>query len=404
LCLIKNKRRKKMGKLTKGKGILGVLLTVLMICALLVPALPVLAADTSMSTSPTTQTVNPGDSFNVDVVVDPGVPSLAAQFNLSFDASLVQVDSVTEGTLYSGGGTTYFIAGTIDNDAGTVTGAAVSILGGTPITDPGAFITIHMTAETGVNGTSPLTLSGVIVSDENAQAIAGVVVNNGGVVVGTGGTPPTVTTNAASDMGDDAATLNGTLDALGTASSVDVSFEWGTTTTYGSETTPQTMTSAGAFSAALSGLNPGTTYHFRAKAVGDGTSYGSDMSFVTTGEAHSPVGVEVTLNATILTAVSISVEPSSIDFGELVAGVVSDPHTITITNLGGTSVDVTAEVTGDSLFIAGLWLDTALWDFYAATILEDGSTTTDVTLNVPGDYTETGSIEGTLTFWAEVTP
>ena len=41
------------------------------------------------------------------------------------------------------------------------------------------------------------------------------------------------------------------------------------------------LTSAGAFTANLTGLNPGQTYHFRAKAVGDGTTYGSDQSFTT---------------------------------------------------------------------------------------------------------------------------
>jgi len=43
----------------------------------------------------------------------------------------------------------------------------------------------------------------------------------------------------------------------------------------------------------LSGLSSNTTYHFRAKAVGDGTSYGLDKSFTT-----SDVGaVEVSINA-----------------------------------------------------------------------------------------------------------
>ena len=357
---------------------------------------------TSMSILPDTQTVDAGDPFTVDVVVDPAVPSLAAQCDLSFDASLVQVDSVTEGTLYSGGGTTYFNAGVIDNVAGTVTGIGVSLLGGTPVTGVGTFATIHMTAKVGDGGTSPLTLSGVIVANASAEPIPDVVINDGEVVVGAGGTLPTVTTNAATDVVDESATLNGTLDDLDTASSVDVSFEWGATTAYGNETTPQTMTSTGTFSVALSGLTPGATYHFRVKAVGDGTSYGSDLSFVTTGEAPS----SATLTADILPAVSISIDPTSIDFGELVAGDTSDPHTITITNLGGKSVDVTAEVTGDSLYVNenGLWLDEGLWDVYSATIHKDEYTMTDATLHVGVNYAGLGTQEGTLIFWAEVTP
>ncbi|MBA7481168.1 hypothetical protein ES707_16638 [subsurface metagenome] len=87
-----------------------------------------------------------------------------------------------------------------------------------------------------------------------------------------------VTTNAATSIGTTTATLDGSLTGLGDASSVEVSFEWGKTTGYGSETGVKTMTSTGSFSATLSGLSSSTTYHFRAK--GD-TSYGDDRTFTT---------------------------------------------------------------------------------------------------------------------------
>jgi len=92
---------------------------------------------------------------------------------------------------------------------------------------------------------------------------------------------PWVTTNDASSITTNSATLNGNLDCLGSASTVNVSFQWGLDTSYGNETTPQAMTTAGAFNFNLAGLNLGTTYHFRTKAVGDGTSYGLDKSFKT---------------------------------------------------------------------------------------------------------------------------
>jgi hypothetical protein len=93
--------------------------------------------------------------------------------------------------------------------------------------------------------------------------------------------PPTVVTSAATAIGTTTATLNGSLTNLGTATSVQVSFEWGLTTTYGSQTSPQTMTGIGSFSAALTSLSSSTTYHFRAKAVGADTGYGLDMTFTT---------------------------------------------------------------------------------------------------------------------------
>jgi hypothetical protein len=96
------------------------------------------------------------------------------------------------------------------------------------------------------------------------------------------GTPPTVVTNAATNNTTcTTATLNGNLTSRGTASSVQVSFEWGLTEAYGNPTTPQTKNSTGTFSANLTGLTPEQTYHFRAKAVGVGTGYGSDLSFTT---------------------------------------------------------------------------------------------------------------------------
>jgi hypothetical protein len=93
--------------------------------------------------------------------------------------------------------------------------------------------------------------------------------------------PPAATTNAATNIGLNSATLNGNLTSLGTAPSVQVSLEWGLTTSYGNESTPQTMMSTGPYTANLIGLSPGTLYHFRAKAVGDDTTYGVDMTFTT---------------------------------------------------------------------------------------------------------------------------
>ena len=96
-------------------------------------------------------------------------------------------------------------------------------------------------------------------------------------------TAPSVTTNDATNVATTSATLNGELSSLGTASSINVSFEWGTATgSYTHTTADQARTSTGAFSADLSGLTPGTTYYYRAKADGDGDPvYGAEKSFTT---------------------------------------------------------------------------------------------------------------------------
>jgi hypothetical protein len=99
--------------------------------------------------------------------------------------------------------------------------------------------------------------------------------------------PPAVTTGNAADITQQTATLNGTLDNLGTAETVDVSFKWGTTEggPYPNQTTPQARTETGAFSAEVDTLQQNTTYYFIAKADGGiyGTDYGTEVSFTTLG-------------------------------------------------------------------------------------------------------------------------
>jgi len=93
--------------------------------------------------------------------------------------------------------------------------------------------------------------------------------------------PPSVETIIASPVGSSWTVLRATLTGMGTASSVDVYFEWGVDTGYGSTTPAQTMTHPGAFQATITGLTQNTTYHYRSVAVGDSTVYGQDMSFTT---------------------------------------------------------------------------------------------------------------------------
>jgi len=93
--------------------------------------------------------------------------------------------------------------------------------------------------------------------------------------------PPVVETLPAIP-GKYQATLRGELISLGTADSVQVSFEWGTTSggPYPNETTPQTMSSTGTFSYTLDDVSNEVTYYYRAKGDGGshGTGYGSELS------------------------------------------------------------------------------------------------------------------------------
>jgi hypothetical protein len=96
---------------------------------------------------------------------------------------------------------------------------------------------------------------------------------------------PTVTTKAASSVKDSTATLNATVNPNGQATTV--TFEYGTSTSYGAKTSPKSIGSGGSptnVSVPVSGLAPSTTYHVRVVASSAaGTSGGSDQTFATTG-------------------------------------------------------------------------------------------------------------------------
>lgn len=141
--------------------------------------------------------------------------------------------------------------------------------------------------------------------------------------------PPAVTTGAASILAATSATLNGALGSLGSASSVAVSFQWGTTAAYGNTTPAQTMSGPGAFSYTLSSLSP-ATYHYRAVAAGDGTALGSDMAFfigpppptpptVVTGAASGVGPRSATLNLDLTGLGSASQVQVSFEWGQTAA-------------------------------------------------------------------------------------
>ena len=101
------------------------------------------------------------------------------------------------------------------------------------------------------------------------------------------GNNPIVATLAATAVTGTSATINGTVNPNGLATTYY--FQWGTTVSYGNTTT---STSAGSGSAAvavsanLTSLVGGTTYHFRLVAVNsDGTTNGVDFTFIPGGAA-----------------------------------------------------------------------------------------------------------------------
>lgn len=94
--------------------------------------------------------------------------------------------------------------------------------------------------------------------------------------------PPVVSTLSAASIGDSSATLRGSLTDDG-GESCSVRFQYGLTTSYGTTTSwVAGYVTGNTFTKAITGLSPGTTYHFRAQASNSmGTTSGSDGQFST---------------------------------------------------------------------------------------------------------------------------
>lgn len=105
-------------------------------------------------------------------------------------------------------------------------------------------------------------------------------------------TAPTVSTAAASGVGQTVASLNGNLANLGSAKYSLVGFQYGKDAGLAGATnaTVANRTATAAFEYALTGLTPSTAYSFRAWAMGDGFSTGSILTFTTLTPTVPPPG------------------------------------------------------------------------------------------------------------------
>jgi hypothetical protein len=107
--------------------------------------------------------------------------------------------------------------------------------------------------------------------------------------------PPRVTTDAATALSSTGATLNGTVNPNGNATTYY--FEYGPTKTYGTKTAVVNTGSGNAkspVSAPVSGLTASTTYHFRLVATNPaGTTTGRDKAFTTLATGQTGTGLSI---------------------------------------------------------------------------------------------------------------
>ncbi len=162
--------------------------------------------------------------------------------------------------------------------------------------------------------------------------------------------PPVVITNPATLIASLSATLNGSLDPHGLTTTV--SFQYGTTTSYGSTTATQTQTgnTYRNISANISGLMASTTYHFRIVATNSaGTRMGGDRTFTTLSATGAPVVVTnpATLIASFSAALNGLVDPHGLttsvhfQYGTTTSyGLTTAPHS----HSGNTYLNISANI------------------------------------------------------------
>jgi hypothetical protein len=151
---------------------------VTLIASVSIPNSVLAAGSAVVSVSAPAQVVNSGTQFTVNITVQPNNAIAGVQFSLSFNPALVTVNSINEGNLLNqSGASTYFIPGTINNIAGTLTGVACAITTpGQTVANSGTLAAIIFTAGT-TKGTGTFTLTNVVVGDINGHSVSVNVVN-----------------------------------------------------------------------------------------------------------------------------------------------------------------------------------------------------------------------------------
>jgi uncharacterized protein (TIGR02145 family) len=158
----------------------------------------------------------------------------------------------------------------------------------------------------------------------------------------------------ASNIQPHLATLNGTVTS--NLLSTNVSFEYGTSTSYGNSVSyaqnPITGETAVTVTADLTGLTPGTTYHYRIKAENSlGVVYSNDLTFNTPGKVPDAAAGDVTSLKINTVTLNGSVNPNylsttvTFEWGTTTSyGNTASPSQNTVT--GSTTVSVSTELSG----------------------------------------------------------
>lgn len=128
--------------------------------------------------SPSNKIVEQGQNFNLDISIEPlGTPISGVQLDIIYDISLLNLNNINEGNLFTqDGATTYFSKGTIDYSEGIAKNMFQVILGPYSISKSGTFLRLSFTP-IGQSGISDIKISNVLISDLDGTIVPSIVTN-----------------------------------------------------------------------------------------------------------------------------------------------------------------------------------------------------------------------------------
>lgn len=133
------------------------------------------AAGPILSITPSTSTVNQGDSFSLDINISDVTDLYGYQFDLLYDPTILTANAITEGTFLAGGGSTLFIPGDATSTPGDLSFTIGLLLGAVSgVSGDGTLAQVSFTAASA--GLSAISFSNVILQDSvggiiNAQSV-----------------------------------------------------------------------------------------------------------------------------------------------------------------------------------------------------------------------------------------
>jgi hypothetical protein len=162
---------------------------IITICAI-IATIQAASAAPAISVEPLYQSVSQGDTFTVNITLDPdGNKVSAVDYRLSFDNTLLNATSLTHGTFFDGFTTDDTYGAGINSTTGTVDyGELIWPVTGEGVTDPGTVTTITFQA-IGEHGVSELYFVTATLSDPGGAKFSDATVYSGRV--GIAQPPPT---------------------------------------------------------------------------------------------------------------------------------------------------------------------------------------------------------------------